>query len=167
MLKRLLLVTMALAVIGACTTTAPPLPTDRPDAAADEAKLKFDLQRWMDDFNAGKVDSLARQYADDAVLMPPNAPAAIGREGIRTALATEAERAVGRTFTNSATTGVGVSGDLAWMSGHYAVVDAKGTTVELGQYLSVHKHINGAWLYIRHMWTVDKLPPPPPPPAKE
>jgi ketosteroid isomerase-like protein len=167
MLKRLLLVTMALAVIGACTPPPPPLPTDRPDAAADEAKLKFDLQRWMDDFNAGNVDSLARQYADDAVLMPPNGPAANGRAAIRTALDNEVGRAVGLTFTNSATTGVGVSGDLAWMSGHYAVVDAKGTTVELGKYLSVHRHFNGAWLYIRHTWNVDKLPPPPPPPAKK
>ena len=64
MLKRLLLVTLALAVIGACSAPSPPipLPTDRPDAAADEAKLKADLARWMDDFNAGNADSLARRY---------------------------------------------------------------------------------------------------------
>ena len=57
-----------------------------------------------------------------------------------------------------------MSGDLAWMSGHYAVVDAKGATVELGKYLSVHRRIKGEWLYIRDTWNLDKLPPPPPPP---
>ena len=53
MLKRLLLVTIA-RVIGACTPP-PPLPTDR-GHGCNEAKLKADLQRWMDDFNAGNAD---------------------------------------------------------------------------------------------------------------
>ena len=68
------------------------------------------------------------------------------------------------TMKSTATTGVGVSGDLAWMSGTYAVTDAKGTTVDVGKYLSVHKRTNGAWLYIRDTWNSDN--PPPPPPAK-
>ncbi len=123
----------------------------------------------MDDFNAGNADGLASQYAEDAVLSPPNAAAAIGRAAIREALAKESAgaRAAGLTFKSTATTGVGVTGDLAWMSGKYAVVDAKGTSVDEGKYLSVHRRTNGAWLYIRDTWNSDNPPPPPPPTEKK
>jgi len=166
MLRKLLLVTLAIGVFGACTQPPAPAQTQAPaDTAADEARMKADIQKWMDDFNAGNADGLASQYAQDAILAPPNAPAVSGRAAIREALAKESAgaRAAGLTFKSTATTGVGVSGDLAWMSGNYAVVDAKGTNVDVGKYLSVHRKINGAWLYIRDTWNSDNPPPPPPP----
>ena len=169
MLKKLSLFVLAIGIATACTQTAPQ-PAAPPDTSADEAKLKADIQKWMDDFNAGNAEGVAAQYADDAVLMPPNAPAAAGRTAIRDALAKEAAgaRAAGLTFKSIATTGVGVSGDLAWMSGNYAVVDAKGNNVDVGKYLSVHRRTNGAWLYIRDTWNSDNpAPPPAPTPAKK
>ena len=162
MLKKLLLLTMAIGVMSACA----PAPATPPDTSADEAKMKADLQKWMADFNTGNADGLASQYAEDAVLMPPNAPVATGRSAIRAALAKESEgaRAAGLTFKSTATTGIGVNGDMAWMSGNYAVTDASGTTVDVGKYLSVHKRINGQWLYVRDTWNSDNPPPAPPPP---
>lgn len=166
MFKRFLLVLIATFAIAACAQ--PPAPPVIPDTSADEAKLKADITKWMDDFNAGNADGLASQYAEDAVLMPPNAPVATGRAAIRAALAAEAAgvKAGSLTMKSTATTGVGVSGDLAWMSGTYAVTDAKATAVDVGKYLSVHKRTNGAWLYIRDTWNSDNPPPPPPPAAK-
>ena len=166
MLRKLLLLTMAIGVVGACAQ--PQAPGRRPapaDTSADEAKLKADVQKWMDDFNAGNADGMASRSAQDAILAPPNAPAVTGRAAIREALGKESAgaRAAGLTFKSTATTGVGVSGDLAWMSGNYAVVDAKGASVDVGKYLSVHRKINGAWLYIRDTWNSDNPPPPPPP----
>lgn len=169
MLRRLLFVTIAAAAIGACAPAPAPAPATPPDTSADEAAMKADLQKWMDDFNAGNADGVASQYADDAVLMPPNAPQAAGRDAIRAALARESEgaRAAKLTFKSTATTGIGVNGDLAWMSGNYAVVDEKGNNVDVGKYLSVHRKTNGAWLYIRDTWNSDNPPPPPPPAAKK
>ena len=166
MLKKLLLVALTAGLIGACARASAPTQAPPADTSADEAKMKADLQKWMDDFNSGNADGVAAQYADDALLMPPNAPAAVGRAAIRAAIAKESEgaRAAGLSFKSTATTGIGVNGDLAWMSGNYAVVDAKGTNVDVGKYLSVHKRINGAWLYVRDTWNSDNPPPPPPPP---
>jgi hypothetical protein len=45
-------------------------------------------------------------------------------------------------------TGAAVSGDMGWVSGNYTVVDAKGTVLDRGNYLSVHHRTNGQWLYI-------------------
>ena len=167
MLKKLLLVTMAAAAI-ACAQTPPPAPAQTPvDTSADEAILKADIEKWMNDINAGNADGVAAQYADDALLMPPNAPTATGRAAIREAVAKESAgmKQAGLTLKSTATTGVGVTGDLAWMSGTYAVSDAKGATIDTGKYLSVHRKINGAWLYIRDIWNSDN-PPPPAAPAK-
>src|SRR5688572_6828731 len=170
MLKRLVLVTIAAAAIACAQTPAPaPAPVQTPvDTSADEAKLKADLQKWMEDINSGNADGVAAQYAEDALLMPPNAPTAKGRAAIRDAVAKEAAgmKAGGVTLKSSANTGVGVIGDHAWMSGTYAVTDAKGATVDVGKYLSVHKKVNGTWLYIRDIWNSDNPPPPPAPTRK-
>ena len=166
MLKPLLIVCV-IAAAGACAP-APPPPTPPPNTAADEAKLKADLAKWMDDVNAGNVDAVAAQYASDAVLMPPNAPAATGTAAVRAALATEIKNAkdAGLTLKSTSTTGIGVTGDVAWMSGTYAVLDAKGATVDTGKYLSVHRRAGSSWPYIRDIWNSDTPAPPPPPPAK-
>ena len=160
MLKRLVIVTVALVALGACAQ--PAVQQTPPDTAADEAKLKADIVKWMDDINAGNADGVTAQYASDGVLMPPNAPAATGTAAIRAAIAAESAnmKAAGMTLKSTATTGIGVSGDLAWMSGTYAVTDASGATVDTGKYLSVHRRTNGAWLYIRDIWNSDNPPPP-------
>ncbi len=169
MFKRMLFVAMAIGMAGACAPApAPPPAPVAVDTSADEAKLKSDVQKWMDDFNAGNAEAVAGQYMEDAVLMPPNAPASVGRTAIRDAIAKEAAgvKAGGLTMKTTATTGVGVNGDMAWMSGSYAVVDANGANVDVGKYLSVHKKVNGTWLYVRDTWNSD-MPPPPSPPAKK
>ena len=38
------------------------------------------------------------------------------------------------------------------------MVDASGTVVDSGSYLSVHHKSNGRWLYIRDTWNSDKPP---------
>ena len=103
-------------------------------------------------------------YAEDAVLMPPGAPAVTGRAGIKAFLGEDAAKAkaAGISLKNASVTGAGVSGDTGWISGTYAVVDATGATIDSGNYLSVHHRTNGAWLYIRDIWNSDRPPAPPP-----
>src|SRR5580765_1970123 len=117
MLKRVLYLTIVVAAMSGCAP-APTPPAAPPDTSADEAKLKSDLQKWMDDLAAGNYYAVASQYADSAVLMPPNEPAASGRTAIRESLTKMGGglKAGGLTLKSTATTGVGVSGDLAWMS---------------------------------------------------
>ncbi len=166
MVKKHWVLAVALAALSACAQQPPPAAP--PDTSADEAKLKADNAKWMDDFNAGNIDAVVAKYASDAIAMPPNMPAATGRDAIKTAMtamATEMKGA-GLTLKSTATTGVGVSGDLAWMSGTYAITDASGATVDVGKYLSVHRKTNGTWEYVRDIWNSDNPPPPPAKPGK-
>ena len=167
MLKRFLLVMITAAAMSACSAP-PPAPAAPPDTSAEEAKLKADLAKWFDDFNAGNIDAVTTQYAADGVLMPPNAPAAKGTDAIKKALAgMSAEmKPGGMTLNGTGAPSLGVSGDMAWIQGTYDVKDAKGTELEVGKFLSVHRKTNGAWLYIRDTWNSD-APPPPPAPVKK
>lgn len=156
---------LAIGALGACAPApAPPVAAAVQNTAAEEAKMRADLTAWFEHYNSGNADGIAAQYADDAILMPPNAPAATGRTAIRAFMAADTKntKAAGLTLRNNGVSGVGIAGDLAWMGGTFTVVDPKGAAVDTGKYLSVHRKTNGAWLYIRDTWNSDNPPPPPP-----
>ena len=166
-MKKLVLLIVTVVAFSACARASAPVVVD---TSAEEAKLKADALSWFDFYNKGDVDGVANLYADNALLMPPNAPAASGRAAIKAFFTTDipATKAGGITLKNTAVTGVGVSGDSGWISGTFAVVDASGKTLDTGKYMSVHKKTNGAWPYVSDIWNLDSpAPAPPPPPAKK
>ena len=150
-----------IAAAGGCAQ-APPVP----DTSADLAKLKADALVWFEHYANVDGDGMANLYAEDALLMPPGAPAVTGRPGIKAFLGEDAakSKAAGISLKNASVTGSGVDGDTGWISGTYIVVDASGATIDSGSYLSVHRRSNGAWPYIRDIWNSDR---PPAPPAQE
>lgn len=142
-----------------------PAPPAAPDTAADQAKLQADALVWFEHYANVDADGMANLYAEDALLMPPGAPAVAGRPGIKAFLGEDAatSKAAGISLKNNAVTGSGIDGDSGWISGTYLVVDASGATIDSGNYLSVHRRTNGAWLYIRDIWNSDRPPAPPAP----
>ena len=102
------------------------------------------------------------------MLLPPGAPAANGNAAINAYFAKDmAESAkAGVTFSLDPKSDVGISGDLAWESGAYAVKAKSGATVESGKYLTVYKKSDGKWLIVRDTWNAD-APPAPATPAKK
>jgi len=158
---RVLLVCSAVAAAGGCAQT-PPAPT----AAADQATLQSDALSWFDYYAKANADGLANLYTEDALLMPPGAPAVTGRSGIKVYLGEDAakSKAAGISVRNNSVTGSGIRGDSGWISGTYTIVDMSGATIDSGNYLSIHRRTNGAWLYLRDIWNSDR---PPAPPVKE
>ena len=152
-IKSHLLLMTGLIALAACAPKAT-------DTAADEAAIKADPIAWMEAYNAGDADGVANLYAEDAVLMPPGVPAITGRAAIKDFIASDsaAVKAAGLSFKIAEPTGVGISGDLGWASGTYAVADASGATVESGKYLAVHRRSNGSWKLIRDTWNSDAPP---------
>jgi ketosteroid isomerase-like protein len=134
-------------------------------ASKDVAALEGVDQAWVKAFNAGNADAAAALYEENAVLLPPNAPAMRGRKAIRDFLAAgmaDASKA-GMSFSLDAKPAGGVSGDMGWQSGAYAVKDKSGKVVEAGKYLSVSKKVGGKWLYVRDTWNADGAPAAPAP----
>ena len=164
MFRKPLLALAILALIGASAGCAQK-PAARPDPAADKAKLEADALVWFDHYAKADADGMANLYAEDALLMPPGAPAVTGRAGIKAFLGEDAakSKAAGISLKNASVTGSGVDGDTGWISGTYTVVDASGATIDSGSYLSVHRRTNGSWPYIRDIWNSDRPPAPPAP----
>ena len=160
--RHLALVIGTVIALSACAPTpAPPV-----DTAAEEAALKAITAAWLSAYNAGDVEKIVALYAEDAVLMPPQAPVATGHAAIRAFLTTDtaAAKAAGVKLVPGAAT-AGVAGDTGWESGSYTIADASGATVESGSYLSVARKSNGKWLYIRDTYNSDRPLPAPAPAA--
>jgi uncharacterized protein (TIGR02246 family) len=154
MIRRGLLLSAALAAITACAPAAP-------DTSADQAQLEAEAPVWFDHYNKGDADAVANLYAEDAVIMPAGAPPAAGRTAIRDFIVADIaqSKAGGFTFKNGAVTGVGVSGDMAWLTGDFSVLDASGAPVDSGKYLSVYQMTDDGWKLIRDIWNSDNAPP--------
>ena len=132
------------------------------DSAKEVAALQAVDQTWEKSYNAGNADAVATLYDEHAVLLPPGAPAVNGRAAIKAFFAkdtTESQKA-GVTFSLGPKPAGGVSGDMGWQSGTYAVKDKAGKVVETGKYLSVSMKKGGKWLYVRDTWNADGAPAP-------
>ena len=159
-MRKVLLLAAAFAALTACAQSAP-------DTSADQATLEAEAPVWFDHYSKGDADAVANLYAEDAVIMPAGAPPASGRAAIREYLVADIaqSKAGGFTFKNGAVTGVGVSGDVAWLTGDFSVLDASGATVDGGKYLSVYTRTAEGWKLIRDIWNSDNAPAAAPPAA--
>jgi ketosteroid isomerase-like protein len=163
-LKQAALLAAGVAVLAGCMQKPQ-------DSAPIEAMIRTHTNGWVEAYNAGDADKIVAGYTDDAVLMPPDAPAAVGHDAMKQFLVTDmaAAKTSGTTLALDSDT-IGVSGDLAWHSGTFHVNGSAGSSIATGKYLEVwHKDDKGNWLMIRDIWNADApavAPAPPPPPPK-
>lgn len=152
---KLLVVLAGLVALTACQKA----PVE--DTTADEAAIRAFARDWADAYNSGDADRLANMYWEGAVLQPPNAPAAVGRDAIRSYLKADSAglKAAGLTLVMPGDS-VDVAGDLAYEAGNFTITDASGNTVDTGKYLGVFQKKDGKWLYIRDTWNSDSPPAP-------
>ena len=148
-MKRLLQLAAGLILVAAMAPFAA--------AADDAATIRAGTETWVKLFNAGNAGALVALYADDAVVMPPGAPAARGTVAIKALLAKEVAgaKAGGVVFALGSENEVGVSGDFAWHSGTYLVKNKAGATVDTGKYLETWRKAGGKWRMIRDIWNSD------------
>lgn len=135
-------------------------------AGSDAAALRAQTTSWAKAYNAGDVKGVVAQYAEDAILMPPNAPRQSGQAAILAFFTKDiaGSQAANVVFNIGAKTDVGVSGNTGWESGTYTAT-IKGAVVESGKFLSVSRKKDGKWHYIRDIWNADAPPAPPAPVA--
>jgi uncharacterized protein (TIGR02246 family) len=120
------------ALIAGCATMS----TNDADAYIRSAEPRF-----MSAFNAGNADAVAAMYTDDAVLLTPNAPAAVGTAAIRGAFAAVAAMHPALSFAPDR---IVQSGDVAYEYGHYTMT--MGGNRDQGSYVTVwRRQANGDW----------------------
>ena len=135
-------------------------PTGQP-SAEEMASIQAVNGAWADHYNAGDADAVAGLYWDDAVLMPPGAPAANGRAAISAYIAGDISGSKAAGLKMNIDHGpINVSGTRAWQDGAFMVSDASGATVDTGKYLSVLEKRDGAWRLVRDIYNSDGKPAP-------
>ncbi|HWF39701.1 MAG TPA: SgcJ/EcaC family oxidoreductase [Candidatus Acidoferrales bacterium] len=130
-----------------------------PDTRATDANAIRDLDtQWSKTAAASDVDGAVSYYTDDATLMPPNAPAATGKQAIR---AVWAGLLIPGNMVSWQTDKVEVarSSDLAYSTGEYQATlkDAQGKEVmDRGKYVEVwKKQADGKWKVVADMYNSD------------
>ena len=124
----------------------------------DEQTLRDLDAQWSKAAAAKDVDKTVSFYSDDAIVLPPNAPAATTKEAIRNLW----KGIFGETSSMSWTATrveVAKSGDMAHISGTYqrTIKDASGkTTNDRGKYLvAFEKQADGSWKCAADMFSSD------------
>ena len=113
-------------------------------------------QAWLDAMKANDAEALGRLVTEDAVLMPPNQPAVVGRAAVIDWFA--------GVVTQARTTGIGVpqrevivAGDWAIERGSFVwniAPAAGGAPIEdHGNFLAIHqRQVDGTWKVTRNIW---------------
>jgi len=150
------LAAVALLALAACAPKpeTPEQMATRMKAESDSARTAIEAAgtRWQRYYNAGKADSVAMLYAEDAVLMAPNEPLAKGRAAIQAVYSKWMALGTSSTIT---TTRVDANGPIAVEQGTFAEALKPGQHAppgmeamvpDTGKYVTAWKKVNGTWL---------------------
>jgi ketosteroid isomerase-like protein len=159
MIRRLAAVTLLALAACAPKPETPEQMAARIKAESDSAwpALQAALDRLARYIAAGRADSIARFYAEDAVLMLANMPALKGRAAIQAYVAQE--MSWGTMQATYATTRVDANGPLAVQQYTYVISFKPGphappgmtAFTDTGKMITAYKKVNGAWLAFADM----------------
>jgi len=157
------LVTAAIGVLLSLSTTASA--AEQPNDP--KASFHAGTIEWIDAYNAGEPDRIIALYAEDAIVMPPDAPSVTGDAALRSFLGDEMAEAKkgGITIVLTGDDEADTSGDLGWHRGTFKVVGEGGASLGTGKYLEIWQRQQGKWRITRDIWNNDAAPAPPAPPA--
>jgi len=133
--------------------------------AADESAIRDLDAQWSKAAGANDLESTVSFYSDDATLLPPDAPIAIGKQAIRASWASMLGPGVSISWSVSKVE-VARSGDLAYLIGVYQMTskDPQGKPVtDHGKLVEVwKKQPDAKWKTVADIYNSD-LPPVPAP----
>lgn len=138
-------------------------PTPAPDTrAADEAAIRRTDGAWSKAAAAKQLDAAVSYYADDASMLPANAPIATGKDAIRKAWTGLFEMPGLALSWQPSKVEVARSGDLGYSQGTYEMTmnDPKGNPMtDHGKYVVVwKKQADASWKAVADIFNSD-LPP--------
>jgi len=125
-------------------------------AAADRAAIDKGHETFMAAMRASDCSGMLRVVADDAVFTPPNAPNAVGKEGIRSWCQ--------GAFSQAKTSAVSVSERQVTVAGDWGIEHGKfdwtlvpvggGNSMrDQGNFLAIwHRQPDGSWKATRDIW---------------
>lgn len=144
---------LALFVISGCDK---PMPDTR---AADESAVKDSDVQWSKKAAVNDLEGVVSFYTDDASLLPPNAPIAIGKPAIKAVWATMLSPDVVVSWEVNKVEAAR-SGDLAYITGVYQITpkdpNTKPPGTDRGKMVEVwKKQADGTWKTVADIFNSD------------
>jgi uncharacterized protein (TIGR02246 family) len=163
-ITRLVPIAAVVLVAGSCAPTPPDT------RAADEKTIRALDEQWSRTAAKNDLDGTVAFYADDAVLLPPNAPIAMNKNAIRDSWADLLAPNNSVSWRVSKVE-VAKSGDLGYLYGTYqlSIADPKGaaSSSDRGKLVEVwKKQADGKWKCIVDTYNSDLAAPTAPEPKK-
>ena len=142
-------------------TEMEPAITAEPEAKADMASIKAEIQRLENDWatadNSRNASAIAAFYSDDAISMSNNAPMIVGKAAIQKETAESlAKRAQGETVAYE-TLEVFGDGNTVTEIGTAITKDASGKVIRTGKYMAIWEKRNGKYICIRDIYNSDAI----------
>ena len=123
--------------------------------AADTSALEAGAATWMEAFADKDIDAMSALYAEDSVLLPPNAPAIFGRDAIN---ATMQEMFAAGLTVELEDLEIKVVNDLAYKAGRYRTMAEDGSLIDRGKYIEIWSKVDGGWVIHRDIWNSSVQP---------
>ena len=145
-------------------------PTSPDTRAADESTIRELDAQWSKAALANDLEATVSYYTDDAYLLPPNEPIAVGKKAIRESWGRLLAPGVATSWTVTKVE-VARSGDIAYLIGAYQVKMKDGAgkpVVDSGKLLEVwKKQADGKWKAVADTYNSDVPLQATPPAAKK
>ncbi len=145
--RQTVLALLLTSVVAACATPAPAGLTE-----TDRAQLASKADSATAAASRGDVTTWSSMYADDAVMLPPNAEPVSGRAAIAEVIKSFPPLS-GVKFSQVTVEG---SGDLAWVQGTYELTmtpPGSAAISDRGKYIEIwRKGADGNWMIIRDIY---------------
>jgi uncharacterized protein (TIGR02246 family) len=130
-------------------------------AEADRSAIDRVREAHVAALNQGDADAFAAVFSEDAVQMPPNEPANVGRDAIR-AWAQGLMSLFGVQFSLSVEE-LRPAGDWAYERGAYTILlnpRAGGALQDRGKYITIYqRQPDGSWKTARDIWNSNRPAP--------
>ena len=126
--------------------------------SAEEAELRAADIAWSESAGKKDVDAVAGFMTDDGATLPPNEPAAKGKEAVKKGWANILGLKDVSVKWEPTQVEVAGSGDIGYTNGTYELsfTDPKGSNVnDKGKYLEVWKKVDGKWKCYLDMYSSD------------
>ena len=132
---------------------------------AEVQAIKDVETQWNQDYVAKDMDKLVGHYADDAVLMAPGGPAAVGKDAIRSALKQMVADPTMTLKFQATKVDTSSAGDMGYSQGTYTLTltdpQSKQLIHDNGNYVTVYsKGADGTWKAVSDIAS-SAVPPPP------
>jgi len=151
----LILVALLALIHSGCTPTSDSVQDSR---AADEEAIRQTDLAWSAAQQTDGLDGVMPFYVDDAILLPPNSPMAIGKEAIREASATIDAPGFSVSWKPMKVE-VADSGELGYAIGNFegTGIDPEGNPIPVkGKYVEIwKKQADGSWKVAVDMFSPD------------